>query len=223
MPEQETASGAPTVSEIGRMTGFSDGVFAIVITLLVIELQVPDHAPGELLHALIEQAPAYLAFLLSFGYVGVIWLNHHTLLRLIRGTTVGLNWINLWLLLGVVIIPFPTTVLAEAFAHGGTDRDRRVAVVLYALTAAAMSAPWLAFFAYLRRHPMLLREGVDWAFVSTQRARPVVGMALYFISGALGWFVGPVIGLVGIGVMIFFHAVTSEGIRRGRARRRRPA
>ncbi|GIJ09049.1 hypothetical protein Van01_22630 [Micromonospora andamanensis] len=85
----------PPISETGRMTGFSDGVFAIVITLLVIELQVPDHAPGELLHALIEQAPAYLAFLLSFGYVGVLWLNHRTLLRLVCGTTVGLNWINL--------------------------------------------------------------------------------------------------------------------------------
>ncbi|MEV4714982.1 TMEM175 family protein [Micromonospora sp. NPDC049374] len=222
MPEPAAASGAPAVSEIGRMTGFSDGVFAIVITLLVIELQVPDHAPGELLHALLKQAPAYLAFLLSFGYVGVLWLNHHTLLRLIRGTTVGLNWINLWLLLGVVIIPFPTSVLAEAFAHGGTDRDRRVAVVLYALAAAAMSAPWLASFAYLRRHPMLFREGVDWAFVSTQRLRPVVGMALYLTSAALGWFVSPVIGLIGIGVMIFFHALTSEGVRRGRARRRRP-
>ncbi|MBQ1027909.1 TMEM175 family protein [Micromonospora sp. C95] len=220
MSESQTKPGTSPVSDIGRMTGFSDGVFAIVITLLVIELQVPDHAPGELLHALLEQAAAYLAFLLSFGYVGVLWLNHHTLLRLIRGTTLGLNWINLWLLLGVVIIPFPTSVLAEAFAHAGTDRDRRVAVLLYALVAAAMSAPWLAFFAYLRRHPMLLGEGIGRAFVSSQRIRPVVGMALYLIGGALGWFVSPVIGLVGIGVMIFFHAVTSEGVRRGRSRLR---
>jgi uncharacterized membrane protein len=223
MSEPDTTSGTPPVSEIGRMTGFSDGVFAIVITLLVIELQVPEHQPGELLHALLEQAPAYLAFLLSFGYVGVIWLNHHSVLRLVRGTTVGLNWINLWLLLGVVIIPFPTTVLADAFAHAGTDRDRRVAVVLYALTAAAMSAPWLAFFAYLRRHPRLLGEGIDRAYVSAQRIRPVVGMALYLASGALGWLVSPVLGVIGIGVMIFFHALTSEGVRRGWSRRRSPA
>ncbi|MEV2242680.1 TMEM175 family protein, partial [Micromonospora sp. NPDC049891] len=86
MSEPETATGTPPVSDIGRMTGFSDGVFAIVITLLVVELQVPEHRPGELLHALLEQASVYLAFLLSFGYVGVLWLNHHTLLRLIRGT-----------------------------------------------------------------------------------------------------------------------------------------
>ena len=223
MSEPDTASGTPPVSEIGRTTGFSDGVFAIVITLLVIELQVPDHEPGELLHALLEQAPAYLAFLLSFGYVGVIWLNHHTVLRLVRGTTVGLNWINLWLLLGVVVIPFPTTVLADAFAHAGTDRDRRVAVVLYALTAAAMSAPWLAFFSYLCRHPRLLGEGIDRAYVSAQRLRPVVGMTLYLASGALGWLVSPVLGVIGIGVMVFFHALTSEGVRRGRSRRRSPA
>ncbi|GAB3860072.1 TMEM175 family protein [Micromonospora andamanensis] len=211
------------MSDIGRMTGFSDGVFAIVITLLVIELQVPEHRPGELLHALLEQVSVYVAFLLSFGYVGVLWLNHHTLLRLIRGTTVGLNWINLWLLLGVVIILFPTAVLADAFAHAGTDRDRQVAVVLYALAAAAMSAPWLAFFAYLRRHPRLLGEGLDRAFVSAQRVRPVVGMALYLTTAALGWFVNPILGLAGIGVMILFHALTSEGLRRWRTRRRMPA
>ncbi|MBM0228076.1 MULTISPECIES: TMEM175 family protein [Micromonospora] len=135
------AAGTPPVSDIGRLTGFSDGVFAIVITLLVIELRVPAHRPGELLAGLVEEAPAYVAFLLSFGYVGVIWLNHHMLLRLVRGTTLGLNWINLWLLLGVVVIPFPTAVLAAAFAHDGNDHDRRVAVLLYALAAAAMSAP----------------------------------------------------------------------------------
>ncbi|MEG3634054.1 TMEM175 family protein [Micromonospora palythoicola] len=223
MSESETKSGTSPVSGIGRMTGFSDGVFAIVITLLVIELRVPEHRPGELLSALLEQASVYLAFLLSFGYVGVIWLNHHSVLRLIRATTIGLNWINLWLLLGIVIIPFPTMVLADAFAHAGTDGDRRVAVLLYALAAASMSAPWLAFFGYLRRHPSLLAEGVDEDYVSAQRIRPVVGMALYLITGALGWFVSPVLGLLGIGVMIIFHSLTSGGLRFGRWRRRRPA
>ncbi|MFG2058902.1 TMEM175 family protein [Micromonospora sp. NPDC048930] len=223
MTSADAPEDASPVSEIGRMTGFSDGVFAIVITLLVIELRVPEHEPGELLPALLGEGPAYVAFLLSFGYVGVIWLNHHALLRLVRGATLALNWINLWLLLGVVVIPFPTTVLASAFAHGGTDGDRRVAVALYALTAAAMSAPWLAFFAYLRRHPALLAGGTSAAHVAAQRTRPVTGMALYLISGALGWLVSPVLGLVGIGVMIVYHALTSEGVRRRRPRRRRRA
>ncbi|WP_446216469.1 TMEM175 family protein [Micromonospora sp. IBHARD004] len=202
------------------MTGFSDGVFAIVITLLVIELRVPAHRPGELLAGLAEEAPAYVAFLVSFGYLGVIWLNHHALLRLIRGATLGLNWINLWLLLGVVVIPFPTAVLAAAFTHEGNDHDRRVAVLLYALTAAAMSAPWLAFFGYLRRRPALLGEGISVAHVAAQRARPVTGMVLYLFSGALGWFVSPVLGVIGIVVMIVFHALTSEGVRRRRPHRR---
>lgn len=213
-------AGTPPVSDIGRMTGFSDGVFAIVITLLVIELRVPAHRPGELLAGLAEEAPAYVAFLVSFGYIGVIWLNHHTLLRLIRGTTLGLNWINLWLLLGVVVIPFPTAVLAAAFTHEGNDHDRRVAVLLYALTAAAMSAPWLAFFSYLRRRPALLGEGISVAHVAAQRGRPVTGMVLYLFSGVLGWFVSPVLGVIGIVVMIVFHALTSEGVRRRRPHRR---
>ncbi|GAA4579839.1 TMEM175 family protein [Micromonospora coerulea] len=208
------AAGTSPVSDIGRMTGFSDGVFAIVITLLVIELRVPEHRPGELFDGLVEEASAYVAFLVSFGYIGVIWLNHHTLLRLIRGTTLGLNWLNLWLLLGVVVIPFPTAVLAAAFAHDGNDHDRRVAVLLYALTAAAMSAPWLAFFSYLHRRPALLGEGVSAAHVAAQRARPITGMLLYLFSGALGWFVSPLLGLIGIVVMILYHALTSEGVRR---------
>lgn len=120
----------------------------------------------------------------------------------------------------MVVIPFPTAVLADAFDHGGNDHDRRVAVLLYVLTAAAMSAPWLAFFSYLHRRPELLGEGISAAYVATQRVRPVTGMVLYLFSGALGWFVSPLVGVIGIVVMIVYHALTSEGVRRRRPPRR---
>lgn len=104
-------------------------------------MRVPEPEPGGLLRALLKAWPSYLAFVVSFVYIGVIWLNHHALLRLIRNMTLGLNWINLGILFGAVIIPFPTAVLASALAHGSNDYDRRVAVTLYALLAALMSAP----------------------------------------------------------------------------------
>ncbi|MHA4947408.1 TMEM175 family protein [Micromonospora sp. SD19] len=206
------------VSPTDRMTAFSDGVFAIVITLLVIELRVPEYHEGELLTGLLDEGASYLAFVVSFVYIGVLWLNHHALLRLIRGTTLALSWINLAVLFGAVIIPFPTAVLASAFTHGDTD-DQRAAVALYALAAALMSAPWLVFFGYLHRHPALLDRRVTPGYVRTQRLRPITGLILYGLSGLLGWFVSPVLGLIGVIAMIAYHAVTSEGLPRWLARR----
>ncbi|RAO39249.1 Potassium channel [Micromonospora saelicesensis] len=206
------------VSATDRMTAFSDGVFAIVITLLVIELRVPEYHEGELLTGLLGEGASYLAFVVSFVYIGVLWLNHHALLRLIRSTTLTLSWINLGVLFGAVIIPFPTAVLASAFTHGNTD-DQRAAVALYALAAALMSAPWLVFFGYLHRHPALLERRVNPEYVRTQRLRPVTGLILYGLSGLLGWFVSPLLGLIGVIVMIIYHAVTSEGLPRWLTRR----
>ncbi|GGO27573.1 TMEM175 family protein [Micromonospora parathelypteridis] len=206
------------LSSTDRMTAFSDGVFAIVITLLVLDLRVPEFHEGELLAGLRGEGASYLAFVVSFVYIGVLWLNHHALLRLIRATTLTLSWINLAVLFGAVIIPFPTAVLASALTHGDTA-DQRAGVALYALAAALMSAPWLVFFGYLHRHPELLDRGVSPQHVRTQRLRPVTGLVLYGLSGLLGWFVNPVLGLIGIIVMIAYHAVTSEGLRRRGARR----
>ncbi|MEU7586749.1 TMEM175 family protein [Micromonospora sp. NPDC049230] len=211
--EVEQPDAGARVSGTDRMTAFSDGVFAIVITLLVIDLRVPEYHEGELLSDLLGEGASYLAFVVSFVYIGVLWLNHHALLRLIRGTTLTLSWINLGVLLGAVIIPFPTAVLASAFTRGDTD-DQRAAVALYALSAALMSAPWLVFFGYLRTHPALLRRGVSPEYARRQRLRPITGLVLYAVGGLLGWFVNPLLGLLAVIFMIGYHAVTSEGLPR---------
>jgi uncharacterized membrane protein len=205
------AAGLPSTT---RTEAFSDGVFAIVITLLVLDLANPRYRPGELGDALADQWPAYLAFAASFAYVGVIWLNHHGLFRRISRLNLGLNWINLGVLAGAVIIPFPTTVLAGAFAEGA-GTDERVAVVLYAIAAALMSATWLGAFGYLSRHPELLGPGTTPGYMRQQLWRPLTGIGLYAISGLVGWFISPVAGLVCIIVMIAYHALTSEGLREG--------
>ena len=201
-------------ADTGRLAAFSDAVFAIVITLLVLDLRVPDLHEGELAAALRSEAPSFLAFVVSFVYVGVLWLNHHAALRLVRGTTLAFNWINLAILFGAVLIPFPTMVLASALSEGNRA-DLRVAVVLYAAAAALMSAPWLVFFAYLRRHPSLRARGVSQDQVRAQEVRPVTGLVLFGLTGLLGWFVHPLLGLLGIITMIIYHAFTSEGVRGG--------
>jgi uncharacterized membrane protein len=213
-PVTPAARDADDLPGTRRAEAFSDGVFAIVITLLILELASPHFERGHLAAALGDQWAAYLAFIVSFVYVGVIWLNHHALFRHIARLDLGLNWINLGLLLGAVIIPFPTAVIAAAFADG-SDQDQRVAIALYAGAAALMSAAWLGAFAYLSRRPGLLAEGTTTGYMRQQFSRPVTGIALYVISGLAGWFISPVAGLVLIIGMIVYHAVTSEGLRDG--------
>ncbi|WP_433112862.1 TMEM175 family protein [Micromonospora sp. CA-246542] len=211
----QAGDGDPAVTDAGRLAAFSDGVFAIVITLLVLDLRVPDFHEGELAEGLLGEGPSYLAFVVSFIYVGVLWLNHHAVLQLVRGTTPAFSAINLGILFGVVIIPFPTAVLASALADGNAD-DLRVAVVLYAFAASLMSAPWWVLFSYVRRHPALRADTVGQDQVRVQELRPIVGLVLYGLTGLLGWLVNPFLGLIGVVVMIIFHGATSQGLRSGR-------
>jgi uncharacterized membrane protein len=209
-----TADGGRDLPGTRRTEAFSDGVFAIVITLLVLDLVTPAYRTGDLGTALLREWPAYLAFVVSFVYIGVIWLNHHALFRHVGRMSPGFSWINLGVLFGAVIIPFPTVVIASAFASGNSG-DERAATVLYAFAAVLMSCTWLAAFGYLGRHPELLAAGTGAGYARQQLARPITGIGLYAVSGLVGWFASPVVGLVFIIIMILYHAITSEGLYEG--------
>src|SRR5437899_1855756 len=103
----------PMQTETARIEAFSDGVFAIAITLLILEIKVPGLQQGRLAGALLRQWPSYLAFLLSFVYIGIMWMNHHRMFTHIRRSNDTLLLLNLLLLLGVTVVPFPTAVLAS--------------------------------------------------------------------------------------------------------------
>jgi len=201
---------APTqrarTAETGRLEAFSDGVLAIVITLLVLELHPPE-GRGDLLDGLVEQWPGYLAYLASFGYVAVIWVNHHELFTRIRAVDPGLLWRNLLLLLTTSFLPYPTAVLGAAFQHG-TRSDQAVALVFYCAVAALMAASWLLLFQHLCRHAWLLRSGADTAFCAAGRGRSLVGIAGYSVAAAsAAW--QPLVGLAVAAVLPVFYALTS--------------
>jgi len=211
-----SSQGELRLSETTRTAALSDGVFAITMTLLVLEIHRPEsYKPGALLHALLEDWPSYLAYGVSFLYIGVLWLNHTSLFSKLRRTDVGFRWINLGILFTTAILPFPTAVLASALASGNNSYDQRVAVTVYALAAAAMSASWLPVFPYLRDHQELLEHTATAEYFRAQRLRPMIGVVLYGLAVAVVWLVGPAVGLSFFVIMIIFHAVTSEGLQEG--------
>ena len=139
----------------GRLEAFSDGVIAIAITLLSLEIRLPEDL--SLLDGLSSLWPGYVGFVLSFLLIGQVWLNHHAIFQRIRYVD---QWVLVWnllLLLDVAFLPFATTVLTRALRPGIPDAvvramTRRFAMgpVLYAIAAAvSMVSAWLSVTTYL--------------------------------------------------------------------------
>jgi uncharacterized membrane protein len=198
------------LSESTRVEAFSDAVMAIVITILVLELRVPEHEPGRLLPALLSMWGPVLAFLISFLRVSVIWLNHHGLFVRIRRVDRTLLWLNLGILLACTIIPLPTALLADALRSGDMG-DLRVAAFLNAAIAGLQSAVWFPILPYLRDHPELVEQGTDAALLHAERVRPwiVVGIDVAAMLVAL---MSPVAMLVLWTLSLIFLAATSDGL-----------
>jgi uncharacterized membrane protein len=201
-----------TLRDSGRVEAFSDAVYAITITLLVLEIERPSFGEPDLLGQLLDHWAQYAAFVVSFVYIGVLWLNHQALFARLRGVDLGMNWINLVILGTTSLLPFSTGVLAGAYGVDAPADNRAAAVGLYALVNLLMSAAWVPVFGHVRRHPELLEDPEERDLIHAQRSRPWVGIASYAIGGLLGWLVSPYVAIAAFLWMIVYHAVTSEGL-----------
>ena len=199
------------LSDTDRLEAFSDGVFAITVTMLAFEIVRPEHEPGHLLETLLAQWPNYLAFLASFFYTGVIWLNHRAVFARVQYCDRSLHFANLFLLLTSALIPFPTAVLSTALQHDNAF-DAIIAVTLYAAIGGLMCCAWLFLFHLLSIHPHLLEDQVDPTFFPKERHRALVGIALYGAAGVIGWAHAPRISLIIFLVLPIFYGITSEGL-----------
>jgi TMEM175 potassium channel family protein len=181
VPEAEVVS-------IGRVEALSDGVFAIVITLLVLEMKVPhlpeNHSADEMTAALVALSLKFVSWVISFATVCVIWLNHHRLFRNVRKVDHWLFWLNANLLLWTSFIPFPTALM-------GDYPSSRVAASFYGAVMLMMALAFVLIRLHILRHPDLLHESVDRAFFRKMTIRSVLmGPVAYGIGALLAW-VGP--------------------------------
>ncbi|HEY6295295.1 MAG TPA: TMEM175 family protein [Streptosporangiaceae bacterium] len=123
-----------------RLEAFSDGVFAVAITLLALNLTVAGPGHGKLIDQLGAHWPSFVAYLISFFTIGIIWVNHHSLIRSVKLVDRTLLFVNLVLLLFVVLIPFATGLVAEYLRTSHNPEDPRVAMALFAGVFLGMSA-----------------------------------------------------------------------------------
>jgi uncharacterized membrane protein len=199
------------LSDPDRLEAFSDGVFSITITLLVVDIVRPEYEPGHLLDKLQAQWPNYVAFLASFFYVGIIWLNHRAVFSRVRYCDRSLHFANLLLLLTSGLIPFPTALLSAAMQHG-REVDAVVSIALYAAVGSLMCLSWLLLFHVLSINPHLLELHIDRTFFPSERHRAVLGVIMYLLGGLAGWLVSPILALLCFLALPVFYGVTSEGL-----------
>jgi len=176
--------------ETGRVEAFSDGVFAIAITLLVLEFKVPHLPPGangrDLFLALLQLWPSMVAFLGSFIAILIMWINHHGLFRLIHKIDSRFLFANGFLLLMVTFVPFPTAVLAEYLGRPG----ERVAAAFYVGTFVVISIAFNAFWATTTKR-RLLKRSVPEAVVTRIRNAYRFGLGVYAASALLALWSAP--------------------------------
>jgi uncharacterized membrane protein len=193
----------------GRIEAFSDGVFSIAITLLVLEIAVPRSEFGNLWHGIGGEWPSYLAYATSFVTIGGLWMVHHGIFRRLQYANSALMRINLALLMAVAFLPFPTTLLAEAI----TDSDaERAAVIFYGATLLVISLLVSGLSGVAARNRELLRPEVT---------DQEVNAILVATSPSAGFYVGVIVlaifapqvaafGYLVIGILIVLRAQGDE-------------
>jgi uncharacterized membrane protein len=187
LTEAQSASIARGLRDASRLEAFSDGVIAIAITLLVLEVHVPSpefvKSNSELWHELGDLWPSYVGYLISFFTIGIMWANHHRIFSFIGEVDHNLIVLNLLLLLCIGFIPFTTDLLAEYLDKPGERTATIVYTGWFLITAIIYNVLWL----YARRNPHLIGPDADRAVIQTITRRFSFGPPSYLVSFLLAF------------------------------------
>jgi uncharacterized membrane protein len=176
--------------EKNRIEAFSDGVFAIAITLLILEIRIPHVPASELKLAFIAILPKIMAFILSFIIIGVYWVAHHNLLHFVRQVDRTALWLNMLMLLFVVFIPFPTALLGEY-------PKEKFPAVLYGITIASVNLSGTLFWWYCSHNNRLTKTNLRPRF-----ARRII---LLNTSPAIMYIMAMILTLVDVRISYFIY------------------
>jgi uncharacterized membrane protein len=200
-----------TTSGSARLEAFSDGVFAIAITLLILEIKVPEVEGGEhLWHALGAQWPSYAAYVVSFLVIGIMWLNHHTVFSYIQRVDRTLIMLNLLLLMVVAAIPWPTALMAEYLREGTASHD---AALVYSGVMVVSAVAYTSLWWWATRTPELLRPEVDHAAAQATRRRFALGLVIYPLTVVLALVSAPAT-LAVHGILAVYYAFNQLAVPR---------
>lgn len=194
--------------ETGRTEAFSDGVFAVAITLLVLNIKIPglDAPGGQLLgdtslwQTLGNEWPMLAAYVTSFATIGVMWLNHHRLYSHIKHTDTVLLLLNILLLLVIVFIPVPTALVAEYLVH----LDQHAAALLYSGTMVILAVCFNLLWRYASYHNRLLGKNADTQAVKAISRQYWGGPLAYLIAFVLALFNTPASLILNFLLALFF-------------------
>jgi uncharacterized membrane protein len=188
--------------ETARIEAFSDGIFAVAATLLVLDLKVPHDAAGGqgLVRALAAQWPSYLAFVTSFAFIGIMWINHHRLFTLIRRSDNPLLVFNALLLLGVTVVPFVTALLSEYIPRDGAPVAAAVYSGTYTLVAVFFNLLWH----HASHQHRLLDRKADPATIDAITRGYRFGPLLYLVTFVLAFVSVPASLTMNLALAIFF-------------------
>lgn len=192
--------------ETGRIEAFSDGVFAIAITLLVIDLKVPPPTGSEgLAYKLAQEWPRFLSFLTSFATILILWVNHHNLFNHIVRSNILFMFLNGSLLFCATFVPFPTSLVAEYAGHKGET----TAMVLYSGTMLAMAFVYNILWRYASHKHRLLAKSVTAGQVKSINRQYLVGPVFYGLAFILA-FVNVTVSLFLMIALALFFAITAS-------------
>ena len=191
-----------------RLEAFSDGVIAIAITLLVLQIRVPHVENGSLLDALLQQWPSYVAFVISFVVIGIMWVSHHSMFERIVRVDRGLLFVNLALLLGIAFLPFPTALLADYVREGG--QNSHIAAAIYSGTMVFIGLAFMGMWAHLLGRPHLLVEGLPEGGIRRALQRSAVAPVVYGLTIGLAFVSAEACFVVYALIAVYFAAGPSS-------------
>ncbi len=200
MAEQTSPAEPQEERDTHRVEGFSDGFFAIVITLLVLDFRLPEESDASLAVQLGALWPVAIAYLVSFLNIYILWVSHHELMRIAVRADTSFLYLNGLLLLGIAVMPFSTSLLADHI----TGADAKVAAAVFT-GVLAWAALWLnLLWRYLAAHPTRLRPSV----VRRDRKRISrtysVTLLLYLAAFGLAWVLPHVSVAITSALAVFF-------------------